>query len=517
MSETEAPLLQLNGVSVVYDGHAVIDDLSLEVGRGEFVVIHGSTGCGKSTILRLFAGLIDPTKGEVVVAGDRIDEFDEAQRRWLRRSMGLMMQEELLLEDRTVLENVMLPALAADETAQEARRRALLALNKCGAADLADLRPSSLSAGQRQIACLARAVVNRPVLILADEPATHLDKTNAQTLINLLSAFALAGVTVVAATHQHLTPEGCRSREITLSASNRGGAASSRAWALKETFRGFRQNFSLFSLATFLSALALSIPLFISTIFYELAEPIRQIPTSVEITVFTKSGTDMEKLSKAVAEIETIERVSLVPKDEAIRSLNEHLGLKDKAVKHNPLPDILIATVSSSTSPAGVDAAAGRIEKIEGVDMLAYETDWREKLDALSNAARLGLLCLGIVVLTLVMLVVAASIRLTTLSVQPQMKALYLFGASPSFAMRPIAWRGFILMMSASLGAIAITYAGLAVLGHPIATVARLYEVELALALPPVDWCAGFVIICSLIGYIIALLSAQDAWRKARR
>lgn len=225
MSETEAPLLQLNGVSVVYDGHAVIDDLSLEVGRGEFVVIHGSTGCGKSTILRLFAGLIDPTKGEVVVAGDRIDEFDEAQRRWLRRSMGLMMQEELLLEDRAVLENVMLPALAADETAQEARRRALLALNKCGAADLADLRPSSLSAGQRQIACLARAVVNRPVLILADEPATHLDKTNAQTLINLLSAFALAGVTVVAATHQHLTPEGCRSREITLSASNRGGAA----------------------------------------------------------------------------------------------------------------------------------------------------------------------------------------------------------------------------------------------------------------------------------------------------
>ena len=142
--------------------------------------------------------------------------------------------------------------------------------------------------------------------------------------------------------------------------------ASSRAWALKETFRGFRQNFSLFSLATFLSALALSIPLFISTIFYELAEPIRQIPTSVEITVFTKSGTDMEKLSKAVAEIETIERVSLVPKDEAIRSLNEHLGLKDKAVKHNPLPDILIATVSSSTSPAGVDAAAGRIEKDRG-------------------------------------------------------------------------------------------------------------------------------------------------------
>lgn len=293
--------------------------------------------------------------------------------------------------------------------------------------------------------------------------------------------------------------------------------ASSRIWALKETFRGFGQNFGLFSLATFLSALALSIPLFISTIFYELAEPLRQIPTSVEITVFTKAGADLEKLSKRVAEIEMIEQVTVVPKDDAIRSLNEHLGLKDKTVKHNPLPDILIATVGSNTSPAGVDAAANRIERIEGVDMLAYETDWREKLDALSNAARLGLFCLGVVVLTLVMLVVATSIRLTTLSVQPQMKALYLFGASPSFAMRPIAWRGLLLMLSASLGSIAITYAGIAVLSHPIAAIARLYEVNLTLALPDVDWCAGFVIICSLIGYIIALLSAQDAWRKARR
>ena len=225
MSENEAPLLQLNDVSVVYDGRAVLDGLNLTVGRGEFVVIHGNTGCGKSTIFRLFAGLIQPTKGEVIVAGDRIDEFDEAQRRWLRRSMGLMMQEELLLQDRTILENVMLPALAADESTSEARHRALLALNKCGAADLAEFHPSSLSAGQRQLACLARAVVNRPVLILADEPATHLDQANAQTLINLLGAFALARVTVVAATHQPLTPTGCRSREITLSASHRGGAA----------------------------------------------------------------------------------------------------------------------------------------------------------------------------------------------------------------------------------------------------------------------------------------------------
>ena len=138
---------------------------------------------------------------------------------------GLMMQEELLLEDRTVLENVMLPALAADETAQEARRRALLASTSAAplisptfvprASQLANARSPVWPAPSSTVPCSS----------LPTSPRRTSDKTNAQTLINLLSAFALAGVTVVAATHQHLTPEGCRSREITLSASNRGGAA----------------------------------------------------------------------------------------------------------------------------------------------------------------------------------------------------------------------------------------------------------------------------------------------------
>lgn len=221
----DAPLLELKNVSVDYDGRSVLDNLSLNVGRGEFVVLHGSTGCGKSTILRLLAGLVRPSAGEVIVAGDRVDEFDEAQCRWLRRSMGLMLQDGLLLQDRTILDNVMLPALAADETMNEARRRALLALNKCGIGSLADMTPDELSAGERQLACLARAVVNRPVLILADEPVAHLDQINARTLISLLGAFSRAGVTVVAASHQHLTPENCSSREITLHVPAKGETA----------------------------------------------------------------------------------------------------------------------------------------------------------------------------------------------------------------------------------------------------------------------------------------------------
>ena len=210
------PLLELHSTSVIIDGSVVVDRVSLTVGRGEFVLLRGPTGSGKSTVLKLLAGLVRPTSGEVIVAGDRVDHFNEMERRWLRRSMGLMMQDGRLLDDRTVHENVMLPALAAEESYAEARRRGFLALEKCGLAEHADAFPARLSAGQRQLALLARAVVNRPV-VLADEPVAHLDDVNGEALLALLATFARAGVTVVCASHKALTVPRAQLREIILS------------------------------------------------------------------------------------------------------------------------------------------------------------------------------------------------------------------------------------------------------------------------------------------------------------
>ena len=188
-----------------------MDDIEIE--KSNMLMI-GPTGSGKSTVLKLLAGLVRPTSGEVIVAGDRVDHFNEMERRWLRRSMGLMMQDGRLLDDRTVHENVMLPALAAEESYAEARRRGFLALEKCGLAEHADAFPARLSAGQRQ---LARAVVNRPVVILADEPVAHLDDVNGEALLALLATFARAGVTVVCASHKALTVPRAQLREIILS------------------------------------------------------------------------------------------------------------------------------------------------------------------------------------------------------------------------------------------------------------------------------------------------------------
>lgn len=292
---------------------------------------------------------------------------------------------------------------------------------------------------------------------------------------------------------------------------------SSRRWALHEMFRGLSADKGLFSLAVVLSALALSIPLFISSIFYQVSEPIRQLPTSIEITVFTDQNANAKRVAKEIDKISGIDGVRIIPKETALESLNSRFGLKDKtADANNPLPDIVLATIGSSVGSAEVDKIGHRIEKVRGVDMIAYETSWRDKLQALSRAGQIGILSLGLIVALLVMLVLAAAIRMTTFTAIPQMRALYVFGASPSFAIRPWAWRGFVLMFASSMGAIGITQCGILLLKPAVADVASLYGIKMALTLPAWSWCVGFVIISSLVGYIVAVLAAQDSWQRAR-
>ena len=218
---SEPPLFEFRQVGVSIDDVVRLENLSFSAFRGEFVLLHGATGSGKTLVLEMLSGLRKPTEGEVIVAGDRINDYNELERRSLRRSMGLLMQGGLLLEDRSVLENVLIPAVVAEESFREARARARIALEKCGLAAHADLRPHELSAGQRQLAMLARAVVNRPALILADEPAAQLDDRNAQTLIDLLGMFAQAGVTVFLASHRIPRPRNVKVRVIELDAAAR--------------------------------------------------------------------------------------------------------------------------------------------------------------------------------------------------------------------------------------------------------------------------------------------------------
>jgi cell division transport system ATP-binding protein len=214
------PLVEFDRVSKRYDGdRAALAEASFTVARSELVLLTGPSGAGKSTVLRLICGLERPSDGRLTVAGADLGRLRRRALPLLRRSIGVVLQNLMLLNDRTVLDNVTLPARAAGVAAAEARERARAALERVGLDPRVDgLRPAALSGGEQQRVALARAIVNRPALVLADEPTAHVDDRGATQLLQLLGQFAAAGVTVVMATHGESVPLPQRARVLKIDA-----------------------------------------------------------------------------------------------------------------------------------------------------------------------------------------------------------------------------------------------------------------------------------------------------------
>jgi len=198
-------LVELRGVSKAY-GTAVsaLTGVDLAVGAGEFVAIMGPSGSGKSTLLNLVAGLDRPTGGQILVDGQELRGLNEGQLSRYRRSrLGIIFQFFHLLNNLSVLENVLIPAQLAGVKGGVARARALELLEQLGIASKAQQYPARLSGGERQRAAIARALINQPALLLADEPTGALDSRNGEQVMELLLGLHRAGQTILQVTHDH--------------------------------------------------------------------------------------------------------------------------------------------------------------------------------------------------------------------------------------------------------------------------------------------------------------------------
>ncbi len=195
-------IISFSHVAKQYPGDVTaLADVSMEIGEGELVYLAGPSGAGKSTLLKLIAGIERPSAGLLLVSGQDMRKMNRATLPWLRRKLGLILQQHRLLQDRSVLQNVMLPLLVGGSTAKEAMQRARVALDRVGLGDKVDLLPQALSGGEQQRVSIARAIVHKPRIILADEPTANLDRDSGKLVIDMLQAFNAAGVTCIISTH----------------------------------------------------------------------------------------------------------------------------------------------------------------------------------------------------------------------------------------------------------------------------------------------------------------------------
>jgi len=210
-------VIRFSAVSKRYPGgYEALRGVTLESGDGEMVAVTGHSGAGKSTLLKLAAGLERASNGSVVVNGQNLGALGETALAILRRRIGFVFQDHKLLFDRNAFENVALPLRIAGFPAAEAARRVRAALDKVGLLAREKTHPVALSGGEQQRLCIARAIVNRPSLLVADEPTGNLDADYARSILDLFISFHQVGVTVLLSTHDEAALERLACRRVAL-------------------------------------------------------------------------------------------------------------------------------------------------------------------------------------------------------------------------------------------------------------------------------------------------------------
>lgn len=210
-------MVEFTNVTKKYsNGTLALNDVNIKIDKGEFVFIVGQSGSGKSTLIKLMLKEEDPTEGEVVVNGYNINTMPRNEIPNLRRSLGVVFQDFRLLPNKTVYENVAFAMEITEALPKEIRRQVPMALALVGLSRKANALPNQLSGGEQQRAALARALVNNPALLIADEPTGNLDPETSWDIMKLLSEINQRGTTVIIATHEKNIVDEMKKRVIAI-------------------------------------------------------------------------------------------------------------------------------------------------------------------------------------------------------------------------------------------------------------------------------------------------------------
>ena len=210
-------MIDLDRVSKSYEkGQPAVDEISLHVDKGEFVFVVGESGSGKSTLIRLLLKELEPTKGIITVNGHVLNTMKHKAVSKYRREVGVVFQDFRLLNDRNVYENVAFAQHVIEKPGRIVKRRVPEVLRMVGLAEKYKSKPMQLSGGEQQRVAVARAIVNRPKILLADEPTGNLDPRNSYDIMKLLDEINQQGTTVLVVTHNKDLVDQFHKRVITM-------------------------------------------------------------------------------------------------------------------------------------------------------------------------------------------------------------------------------------------------------------------------------------------------------------
>ena len=209
-------MIQFKNVSMIYsNGSRALTDVSFNIENGDFVFVVGPSGAGKSTLIKLLIKEIEPSEGEIIVAGRKLNEMKKKEIPYYRRNIGVVFQDFRLLPDKTVYENVAFAMEIVEASRREIRRQVPAILGMVGLASKANAYPRELSGGEQQRVSLARALVNNPSLLVADEPTGNLDPHTSRDIMKIINMVNHRGTTVIMATHAKDIVNAMKRRVIT--------------------------------------------------------------------------------------------------------------------------------------------------------------------------------------------------------------------------------------------------------------------------------------------------------------
>lgn len=210
-------MLEMRHAGKIYPGGSVaLEDINVEIKAGEFVFLVGPSGAGKSTFIRLISREIEPTSGQIFVDGVDVMKLKRRDIPYLRRQLGIVFQDFRLLNDRTAYENVAFAMQVIEAPSHKIRQRVNEVLELVGLKDRGDAYPGEMSGGEQQRIAIARAIVNDPLLVIADEPTGNLDPETSMEIMNIFSHINESGTTIIMATHDKTMVDYMQKRVIAL-------------------------------------------------------------------------------------------------------------------------------------------------------------------------------------------------------------------------------------------------------------------------------------------------------------